>query len=55
MEKYDADLDHKKVTHQDSKNGKFRSVRFFMTAQSEQQLMDLYKEMKATGRVVTVI
>jgi len=55
MEKYDANLDHKKVTHQDSKNGKFRSVRFFMTAQSEQQLMDLYKELKATGRVVTVI
>jgi|GEM_PF-313639 len=55
MEKYDANLDHKKVSYSDSKTGKFRSVRFFMTAQSEQQLMDLYKDLKATGRVVTVI
>lgn len=55
MERYDPNIDQSKVTYQDSKNGKFRSVRMFMTAQSEQQLMDLFTEIKATGRVVTVI
>lgn len=55
MEKYDANIDLSKVTHQDSKSGKFRSVRLFMLAQSEQQLKDFFTEIKATGRVVTVI
>ncbi len=55
MCKYDAQLDKSKVTHQDSKNGKFRSVRLFITAASEQQLVELNDELKASGRVITVI
>lgn len=55
MMKYDTQLDKSRITYQDSKNGKFRSVRLYMTAQSEQQLKDLYVEFKASGRVVTVI
>ncbi|MCJ8297835.1 MAG: DUF493 family protein [Pseudomonadales bacterium] len=55
MEKYDRQLDLQRVTHQDSKNGKFRSVRLFMTAQSEQQLVDLNAEFKASGKVITVL
>ena len=55
MAKYDRHIDLQRVTHQDSKNGKFRSVRLFMTAQSEQQLVDLNTEFKASGRVVTVL
>jgi len=55
MAKYDQHIDLKRVTHQDSKNGKFRSVRLFMTAQSEQQLIDLNAEFKASGKVVTVL
>ncbi|NRA22778.1 MAG: DUF493 family protein [Oceanospirillaceae bacterium] len=55
MQQYDAHIDLDNVTHHDSKSGKFRSIRFFMTAQSERQLMDMYKALKATGRVVTVI
>ncbi|MEM5530760.1 DUF493 family protein [Gammaproteobacteria bacterium AS21] len=55
MKKYDASFNVAKVTHQDSKNGKFRSVRMFMTAQSEEQLMQLNSEFKASGKVVTVI
>jgi putative lipoic acid-binding regulatory protein len=55
MFQYDTTLDLTRVSHKDSKNGKFRSVRLFMTAQSEQQLMDLNAEFKASGKVVTVI
>ncbi len=55
MAKYDPQFDITKVTHQDSKTGKFRSVRMFMTAQSEQQLIELNAEFKASGKVVTVI
>lgn len=55
MLKYDAQLDQSKITFQDSKNGKFRSVRMFMTAESEQQLSDLNDELKASGKVITVL
>lgn len=55
MKKYDAQLDQSKVTHQDSKNGKFRSVRLFITAASEQQLVEINDELKASGKVITVI
>jgi len=55
MRSFDPDLDAARVTHQDSRNGKFRSVRFFITAQSEAQLKAIYEAFKATGRVVTVL
>ncbi len=52
---YDRGLELDKVTHQDSKNAKFRSVRLFMTAQSESQLIALNDQLKASSRVITVI
>lgn len=52
---YDEQLDLEKVTYQDSKNGKFRSIRLFMTAQSELQLKELNDQLKASKRVVTVL
>lgn len=55
MAEYDTEIDTKKVTHQDSRNGKFRSVRMSITAQSEKHLADMYAALKASGRVVTVI
>ncbi|MFT5706326.1 MAG: putative lipoic acid-binding regulatory protein [Oceanospirillaceae bacterium] len=53
--KYDEHIDMSKVTHQDSKNAKFRSIRLFITAQSEAQLITLNDELKASGRVITVL
>ncbi len=53
--KYDPQLDPSTVTHQDSKNGKFRSVRLSITAASEQKLIELNDELKASGKVITVI
>ena len=55
MLSYDRGLELAKVTHQDSKNAKFRSVRLFMTAQSESQLIALNDQLKASSRVITVI
>lgn len=55
MLSYDQGLELAKVTHQDSKNAKFRSVRLFMTAQSESQLIALNDQLKASSRVITVI
>lgn len=55
MLSYDRGLELNKVTHQDSKNAKFRSVRLFMTAQSESQLIALNDQLKASSRVITVI
>jgi putative lipoic acid-binding regulatory protein len=52
---YDDQLDLEKVTHQDSKNGKFRSIRLFMTAKSELQLKELNDQLKTSKRVVTVL
>ncbi|MEH6444684.1 MAG: DUF493 family protein [Oceanospirillaceae bacterium] len=53
--KYDEHIDVSKVTHQDSKSAKFRSIRLLITAQSEAQLIELNDELKASGRVITVL
>ncbi len=38
-----------------SKNGKYQSFRFSITAESEEQLKNLHQDLKATGRVHMVL
>jgi putative lipoic acid-binding regulatory protein len=38
-----------------SKNGKYQSFRFSVTAESEEQLKNLHKDLKATGQVHMVL
>lgn len=49
------DLDVKKVTEVASRTGKYLSVRLVITAQSEEQLQNLHQDLKASGRVQTVL
>ncbi|KDE40374.1 MAG: YbeD family protein [Nitrincola lacisaponensis] len=52
---FDPHLDLEKVTMQDSRNGRFRSVRLKMTATGEEQLQALFEKLKASGRVHMVL
>ena len=49
------DLDISKVTVAGSRTGKYLSVRISITATSEQQLINLHEDLKASGRVQTVL
>ena len=49
------DLDLQTVTVQDSRNGRFQSVRFKITAQGVEQLKALHEELIASDRVHMVI
>lgn len=52
---FDPDLDEQKVSVQDSRNGRFRSVRLKMTATGEDQLKLMFEKLKASGRVHMVL
>lgn len=52
---FDPDLDEQKVSVQDSRNGRFRSVRLMMTATGEAQLKLMFEKLKASGRVHMVL
>ncbi|WP_027855642.1 YbeD family protein [Marinobacterium litorale] len=49
------DLDITKVTVAESRTGKYLSVRLAITATGEEQLQRLHEELKASGRVQTVL
>lgn len=49
------DLDISQVTVAESRTGKYLSVRLQITATGEQQLKDLHADLKASGRVQTVL
>ncbi len=49
------DLDITQVTVQDSRNGRFQSVRFTITATGTDQLKALHADLMASGRVQMVI
>lgn len=49
------DLDITKVVVQESGKGNYSSVRLKITATSEQQLVNLHEDLKATGRVKMVL
>jgi len=55
VQKHDAKIDREKVSYQDSRNGRFRSLRVTIWATGEDQLKSLFHELKATGRVHMVI
>lgn len=52
---FDPDIDEAKVSVQDSRTGRFRSVRLKMTATGEDQLKSMFEMLKATGRVHMVL
>lgn len=52
---YDPALDVSKMVVQDSKNGRFQSLRLTMQATSEQQLQQLHADLKGTGQVHMVL
>ncbi|GAA0791366.1 HP0495 family protein [Marinobacterium sediminicola] len=49
------DLDIEQVVVQESGKGNYSSVRLKITATSEQQLVNLHEDLKATGRVKMVL
>ena len=53
--KHAPDFDVSTVTSRDSSKGKFRSVGVIIRATGEPQIMALFEELKATGRVKMVI
>lgn len=55
VRQHDPALDAAKLVVQDSKNGRFQSLRLTMMATSEQQLQQLHNDLKATGQVHMVL
>ncbi|MGP8290693.1 HP0495 family protein [Vreelandella zhanjiangensis] len=49
------DFDESTLEVVDSRNGRFQSVRITINATSEQQISQLFDELKATGRVHMVV
>ncbi|MBV0932438.1 HP0495 family protein [Marinobacterium weihaiense] len=49
------DLDIEQIVVQESGKGRYSSVRLKITATSEQQLVELHQDLKATGRVKMVL
>jgi len=49
------DLDITQVTVNDSRNGRFQSIRLKITATGEEQLQNLFEDLKASGRVHMVL
>lgn len=55
VRKHDCELDAEKLEVQDSKNGRFMSLRLVICATGEEQLQQLHNDLKATGRVHMVL
>lgn len=55
VRQHDPALDAAKLVVQDSKNGRFQSLRLVMQATSEKQLKQLHSDLKATGQVHMVL
>lgn len=55
VRRHDAGLDADQLVVQDSKKGRFQSLRLVMTATGEQQLQQLHADLKATGHVHMVL
>ena len=53
--RHDPALNADKLVVQDSKNGRFQSLRLIIRATSEQQLQQLHADLKATGQVHMVL
>ncbi|WP_207063856.1 DUF493 family protein [Motiliproteus sp. SC1-56] len=55
VQKHAPDLDSTEVSVQASRNGRFLSVRFRITATGPSQLKSIHQDLMATGRVQMVI
>ncbi|NLY56976.1 MAG: DUF493 domain-containing protein [Gammaproteobacteria bacterium] len=55
VRRHDPALDASRMVVQDSKNGRFQSLRLVMQATSEEQLQQLHTDLKATGQVHMVL
>ncbi|WP_457808177.1 HP0495 family protein [Kushneria sp. EE4] len=55
VERFSPELDRSRVTHRDSRNGKYRSLHVTIYATGEEQLNELFVALKATGRVQMVL
>ena len=55
LKQFDDAFDASTITHQDSRSGRFRSLRVVIRATSEAQLTSLFEALKATGRIHMVI
>lgn len=55
VERFDSTLNRENISYQDSRNGRFRSLRVTITATSEDQLKAIFLALKETGRVHMVI
>ncbi|GGI99154.1 HP0495 family protein [Halopseudomonas pertucinogena] len=55
VRRHDPALDASRLQVQDSKNGRFQSLRLVITATSEEQLQQLHADLKATGQVHMVL
>lgn len=55
VERHAADFNAADIQVIDSRNGRFQSVRLTIRATGEQQLNELFVELKATGRVHMVV
>ncbi|MGJ8513422.1 HP0495 family protein [Carnimonas bestiolae] len=55
VEQFAPGVDASTVSVQDSRNGRFRSLRVTIRATSEQQLKELFAALKASGHVHMVI
>lgn len=55
VERFSPELDRSKVTHRDSRNGKYRALHVTIHATGEEQLNELFLALKATGRVQMVL
>lgn len=55
LKRFDSSFNETTMTHQDSRNGRFRSLRATIKAESEEQLKALFEALKATGRVHMVL
>lgn len=55
LKRFDNHFDEANIAHQDSRNGRFRSLRATINAESEEQLKALFEALKATGRVHMVL
>ena len=55
VRKYAADMDVARIKYKDSSNGKFRSLTFYITATSAEQLAALHKDLTAKAEVHMVM
>ncbi|WP_106477735.1 HP0495 family protein [Phytohalomonas tamaricis] len=55
LEEHAPSFDRSSVTHQDSRNGKYRSLRVTIVATGQPQLEALFAALKATGQVHMVL